>query len=348
MRRTTARRSLAPAAFCLAAICLAGGFSRARGAETGILFREGEAAAPAEDACDLRTAGGARGLFCDESPELPVVEWSGPVILRMQWQACADDPVVPDATPAPAEDGAYPRTEGLFSKEYVKLLWADAGHILSSPVRWRAREWGIVALAGTAIAGSILFVDEDLRDCLQNRRNDRNDAVAEFFEPFGAEYSFAILAAFEIEGLIFHDDRSRAVAQDGLAASMISGGITWALKMAVGRSRPNKDEGAHDFNPFGGDHSFPSGHTTQAFAVASVIAAHYDSVAVDVLAYGLATTVAYSRMHTDSHFLSDVAAAALIGTAVGRTLVSFNRDRRCKVGLGANEEGVGLWVSVTF
>jgi membrane-associated phospholipid phosphatase len=109
---------------------------------------------------------------------------------------------------------------------------------------------------------------------------------------------------------------------DGVAASVISAGlITPTLKKVVGRARPHTAQGAFDFSPFKNQHSFPSGHTTQAFAVATVIAEHYDEAWVKWLSYGTATAVGYSRIHQDRHFLSDVLAGALIGHLVGKTVV---------------------------
>ncbi|MDD3057454.1 MAG: phosphatase PAP2 family protein [Sphaerochaeta sp.] len=71
--------------------------------------------------------------------------------------------------------------------------------------------------------------------------------------------------------------------------------------------------------------SFPSGHVTMAFAGAafasSVFASyHPDSVwkvPVAVVSYTLATATALLRVASGSHFMTDVLAGALIGTAGG-------------------------------
>lgn len=71
--------------------------------------------------------------------------------------------------------------------------------------------------------------------------------------------------------------------------------------------------------------SFPSGHATMAFAGAafasSVYAAYYpDSswkVPVTVASYTLASVAAILRVASGNHFMTDVLAGALIGTAVG-------------------------------
>ena len=100
------------------------------------------------------------------------------------------------------------------------------------------------------------------------------------------------------------------------------------LKAVVGRDRPDEGTGTHAFHPFNGGQSFPSGHTTQAFALASVISAHADQPWVSALSYGLAGLVGLSRVEQRHHFLSDVVAGGLIGTFVGKGVVAHNQKSR--------------------
>ena len=96
----------------------------------------------------------------------------------------------------------------------------------------------------------------------------------------------------------------------------------------MGRDRPSKNEGAGHFQLLGGGQSFPSGHTTQAFVLASVISEHADQTWVTGLSYGLASLVGVARMEQRQHFLSDVLGAAVIGTYVGRTVTHYNQTQR--------------------
>ena len=77
--------------------------------------------------------------------------------------------------------------------------------------------------------------------------------------------------------------------------------VTSTLKVAVGRTRPS-----------GGTHSFPSGHTSAAFAAASLIDENQGG-ALGVSAYGLAGLTGYSRIESKAHYPSDVLAGAAIG-----------------------------------
>ncbi|MCI4348493.1 MAG: phosphatase PAP2 family protein, partial [Thermoplasmata archaeon] len=97
----------------------------------------------------------------------------------------------------------------------------------------------------------------------------------------------------------------------------------------TGRARPYQDQGSTSFHPFHGSYgSFPSGHATQAFAVASVISASSDRVWVSVSAYTIAGLVGFARIYHNAHWTSDVTAGAIIGTVVGRGIVFFNRKLR--------------------
>ena len=138
-----------------------------------------------------------------------------------------------------------------------------------------------------------------------------------------------ILGAFEGWALFTDDPRANAVAIDGLTSSLIASGIiTPVLKYSVGRERPVNTDRTFKFKPFGGGASFPSGHTTQAFAVASVIAADYSETWVKIVAYGCASLVGAARIEQNAHFTSDVVAGAIIGTLVGRSVTAHNNTSK--------------------
>ncbi len=136
--------------------------------------------------------------------------------------------------------------------------------------------------------------------------------------------------------------RKRGVADMGwhtLEALMVSSQVTTALKGLFGRSRPYAANGdAADFD-FGGGfsssdrRSFPSGHTSTAFAFASVVAeesAHRWPRAhrfIAPVAYAAATSVGLARMYNDKHWASDVALGAAIGTLSGRMIVRYAHGR---------------------
>jgi hypothetical protein len=88
----------------------------------------------------------------------------------------------------------------------------------------------------------------------------------------------------------------------------VNAALTSSLKMLVGRTRPG-----------GGNRSFPSGHTSSAFAAASLINDNSGGV-LGVSAYGLAALTGYSRMDARRHYPSDVLAGAAIGILSAQVL----------------------------
>ncbi|HET6266855.1 MAG TPA: phosphatase PAP2 family protein [Acidobacteriota bacterium] len=81
-----------------------------------------------------------------------------------------------------------------------------------------------------------------------------------------------------------------------------------SIKPAVGRERPDKSDNL----------SFPSGHATDFFMIATNIDQYYGHKA-GFISYGAATFFAFARLKKDVHWLSDVFAGATTGFIVGRT-----------------------------
>jgi membrane-associated phospholipid phosphatase len=99
-----------------------------------------------------------------------------------------------------------------------------------------------------------------------------------------------------------------------LALSLVLAGVaTEAGKELLGRPRPGQSLDADGFSPFSGQVSFPSGHTAMSFALATSLADDIHRPLVSVGLYGMATAVGWSRINDNAHWLSDVAAGALVG-----------------------------------
>jgi membrane-associated phospholipid phosphatase len=263
--------------------------------------------------------------------------------------ACAPTAAAGQVAPAPAAaDSGAVRPAPLLAE--ADLLARASVHALTAPLRWRAREW---MLAGGSVAGVAIasIADEDGRELMAEIRTECHTRIEELIEPFGAEGSLAILGGMLAAGLALDDAKLRMTAAEGLAASLVAGGIvTPTLQAMIGRSKPRDGMPAHTFDPFGGRRSLPSGHTTQAFAVASVIAAEYDHPLVQTGVYGMAVAVGVSRMYRRSHFVSDVVGGAIIGTAVGRAVARFGQDRRETMTVipQLSEDGAGLMFRRSF
>lgn len=85
------------------------------------------------------------------------------------------------------------------------------------------------------------------------------------------------------------------------------------LKYAVNRPRPFVTYPFLEKVTSGGSPSFPSGHTADAFSIATSLSIAYPKWYIIIPAYGWAGAVAYSRMDLGVHYPSDVFAGAIIG-----------------------------------
>ncbi|HEV7505194.1 MAG TPA: phosphatase PAP2 family protein [Thermoanaerobaculia bacterium] len=243
-----------------------------------------------------------------------------------------------------------PRDAAATSPSLPRLVLVDLRDVLGAPLDWKAPQWEHFSLA-VASVGAAALLDSRVRDWERHDHHRLADQVAAHFEVLGSGGAWTVLGAFYLEGVLGNDSKARSVGEDGLIASLIASGlITPALKAATGRSRPRAMDGTFDFDPFSGSSSFPSGHATEAFAVASVIATRYDSGWIKAAAYGSAALVGFARIHHQAHFFSDVTAGALIGTAVGRAVVHRNDGERRRFRVAPlvgpqNQPGVGVSLS---
>ena len=124
--------------------------------------------------------------------------------------------------------------------------------------------------------------------------------------------SAGVLSLYGI-GALAHSERLQAMSYDMVEGTIVAGVLTTGLKYAVHRERPD-----------GSNHSsFPSGHSSNAFVLATIAEMHY-GWKIGVPSYLGAAAIAYSRMVHDKHYLSDCLAGATLGVIVGRAVVRQN------------------------
>lgn len=240
---------------------------------------------------------------------------------------------------------------------FPRLALDDAGQVLTSPARWERPDWTTAGLGVAAVVGAGLLLDRAGDRFMADHANASWDRTAKAVQNLGGTPSVVIAGGTYLAGVAFKDPEVRATGVDTMVTMGISQLLlTLPLKALAGRSRPIAGQGTQDFHPLHGGQSFPSGHTTQAFALASVIAEHADRPWVTGLSYGLAGLVGVARVEQRQHFLSDVVAGGLIGTFVGKSVVSYNQslraNARSKVSLSfapaVQPGGYGFSVAMTF
>jgi undecaprenyl-diphosphatase len=195
-----------------------------------------------------------------------------------------------------------------------KGLLVDIEDYYTAPLRWDLKDWGLFGGSLAAIAVAHHY-DSDVR----NHFTKGSTAPLDGSDPHSlkdAAPTLAILGGSLVYAW-FSDDRAAHTAVWGmLEAGGLSVVTDYGLKFAAGRLRPNETIDPNQWRK--GGSSFPSAHTTLAFAVGTVFAESGNDEhiwATRLIGYGAAVGTGYLRLEHNQHWLSDVVASAALGTA---------------------------------
>ncbi|WP_207462922.1 phosphatase PAP2 family protein [Azospirillum sp. SYSU D00513] len=131
--------------------------------------------------------------------------------------------------------------------------------------------------------------------------------------------------------------RLRRAGMVGLAGLAGAALVNSAIKATLPRGRPDDCGSARQWGAGSQGRSFPSGHAGSAFAAATAVATSFEDPLVAGVAFGCAAVLSAGRVLRDRHWLSDVVAGALVGTAA--TLLAARlivRDGRASASASAS------------
>jgi len=242
---------------------------------------------------------------------------------------------------------AYNETTRITFSSYFILLGSDLKQEFTAPFHFSLKDWrtvGAVALVG----GTLFLIDEPtqryalrVRDSSATIRN-----VSKYVTRFGGPYEAYILAGLGAYGFIFNNEKIKTTTLLATQAYITGAAMESFLKLLSGRQRPyyynpreieaepkfngplssGKDIYGHKINS-----SFPSGHTTVAFAVATVFAMEYkDRPLIPLISYSAATMIGLSRITENKHWITDVFFGGVLGYFTGRLVVN-NYHRYAKL-----------------
>lgn len=238
-----------------------------------------------------------------------------------------------------------------FNKVFFKSLVQDAHNVVCTPFHSEKKQLLIGAGVVSLVAGSFLLDDEINSLAKRNRNDDAEFWFNYMANPIGNLYSYLFVSGWYFKGLMENDKRSKNAALNATKAILINTVVSQAFKQSLKRQRPFQmhDADADDsFNPFEDDKtndSFYSGHTSTAFAIATVFAEEYkEHKWVPYFAYGLATSAATARIYLNKHWISDITAGAAIGYYIGK-VVSNGKKRNYQFGIAP---GNRMLLSVRF
>lgn len=206
-------------------------------------------------------------------------------------------------------------------------VWQDFRAYIRQPADWEQGQWltfgGIALLTATAIQ-----YDESVRSDVAAGQSPDGGRLAAIGNGWGELDSLGGLTLLSIylSGEINDDAELVRLSANGLEAVVLSGVTTGVGKALLGRTRPNATTSASDWMQ--GGQSFPSGHTTMAFAFSTVLAesTEHPSFGRRLFFYSLASLTAYARIYDQKHWLSDTMAGAAVGINAGLFVV--NRQRQ--------------------
>ena len=235
---------------------------------------------------------------------------------------------------------------------YLILASNDIKQQVTAPFRATRTNWREIGAFGLVTTGFVLFLDKPINRLAVRIRNNSSTvvSVSSYVTGFGGYYEAYTLAAFAAYGYIFRNEKTKTTTLLATQAYITAGLLETVLKYATGRQRPiyydpvtgaNKSTFHGPFYQFTKPNgskppsstytSFPSGHTTVAFAAATVFAMEYRNYRfVPILAYSAATLIGLSRLTENAHWASDVLVGAALGYLCGRQVVN-NYHRYSKI-----------------
>lgn len=188
-----------------------------------------------------------------------------------------------------------------------------APYIHSAPpghgIRWYEP---LAVLGGIALTASL---DQPVANHFRDHRSQGGQDVADAWAKVGTVGVGVVTAGVLAGGLISHNEKVTHAGLRLLFSVGLAGGAAEGIKFALGRERPLQNTNSLDFDPAHFDTSFPSGHTTLAFAMATSLSDDIHRTWATVGLYGLATGVAVSRVYQEAHWVSDVVGGAALGIA---------------------------------
>lgn len=152
-----------------------------------------------------------------------------------------------------------------------------------------------------------------------------------------AAFPVAASAASWGIGKVIRSPRMSKFGSDLLRTQAVNGFLTAIIKVSVNRTRPN-----------GGPYSYPSGHTSAAFAAAGTVYADFGKT-LGIPAFVLAGYVGLSRLQEGKHYISDVIAGGILGSYVALKLTRRDNNRqRMVIAPLVSNGSVGLSLGLRF
>lgn len=216
---------------------------------------------------------------------------------------------------------------------------SDAAYIAAAPTRLDTRSAVRLGWLATLGAGLAYSLDGEFGLAAPGERDDARRDVPDvltgpgvFFDRIGTKWVAAYGAGLLVaSGVVTGNDRLVGTAGRLVEAVVLTKAVTGLSKRLIGRTRPFVENGPRSFEPLNlgnprHKRSMPSGHTSSAFALATVFAERHDHPAVQIGAYAVATSVALQRVESRSHWISDTLIGGVLGHSIAKAILRRDED----------------------
>ena len=256
--------------------------------------------------------------------------WLGWTPNQSRAQEYEDLPDAPGQIASPAVDATtgVPQREATWRTMPGDFLH-DQKDLWTFPLRLVKGHNLVPTLAVAGVTVGLIYADPHVMPYFRTHQRNLDD-VNDVFDPMITTGEvIAQPAGLLAAGYIRHDDREVNTALLATEAYGDSVVIDLAMKAITRRERPsdiapNGDYSDTFFNggksPLKGS-SFPSGHATAVWSVATVVAERYRHRGkpwIPILSYTLATAISASRITEEAHFPSDVWLGAALGFSIAK------------------------------
>ena len=225
--------------------------------------------------------------------------------------------ISPDSGQTNSTSGT-PSAKPSLEREFFKNILRDQRAIWTAPFHIRRDQaYWLLPLAGATAA--LMVTDRySAEEGGEFAAISTHQTVSDRISSIGAIYlPAAALGSLYLVGRITGNDRARETAVLAAEAAVDTAIVGQGLKLIFERQRPSSSDGEGEF--WSGGSSFPSGHSIEAWSIATVIANEYhDHLWVEIAAYSTASVVSVSRFTGHHHFLSDVLVGSALGYGIGR------------------------------
>ena len=237
--------------------------------------------------------------------------------------------------------------ERISSREYFHLLKEDFISQVKSPITSTSKQWKKAAwwLSGVSIA---LMADRGIGGKMQEWK--QQSTIVQKWSPrithLGSYTGLFVLGAVGLTGVISRNKKLKTTVLLSAQSFITASAWTLFFKSITGRSRPdflNHWRGPGYFFKAPADvqkssweyNSFPSGHTSTIFSIATVFARQYKNKPLIAIAcYTTASLVGLTRIIENRHWASDVIAGAGLGYFCGTVVMNnFKKLAQKKAGM---------------